>query len=281
MDQAHDELECLVNLERYPLHRLDTEEGMALISRCRDELERTDALPLAGFLKDPVVEELVQQSRDALPGSHWMQGEFTPYSDNLSELDDSTLPPDHPRRRRLPASHHFINGLDVPADSAARTLYQNRYFIEFVQAVLDIPSLYTIADKMGCINLLVYEPGDSNGWHFDTTDFVLSVMLKAAKQGGAYQYIPALRSDQDENLENVAWRMAHPDDPDGVRTAVLEPGTLFLFRGKNTFHRVTPVEGDSERIVAILSYHHSPGHLLSEGSRMAMYGRNYTHGPES
>jgi hypothetical protein len=36
---------------------------------------------------------------------------------------------------------------------------------------------------------------------------------------------------------------------------------------------VTKIVGQQDRIVGILSYHQKPGHLLTESSRMAMYGR--------
>jgi predicted 2-oxoglutarate/Fe(II)-dependent dioxygenase YbiX len=53
----------------------------------------------------------------------------------------------------------------------------------------------------------------------------------------------------------------------------MEPGTLVLFRGKNSIHRVTPVEGDLTRILAVLAYNSEPNISLSETSRMTFYGR--------
>lgn len=68
-------------------------------------------------------------------------------------------------------------------------------------------TLQAMADDMGCINMLVYEAGDQNGWHFDTTDFIVSLILQPAGAGGEYQYIPDLRSPDDENLPAVSARM--------------------------------------------------------------------------
>ena len=54
---------------------------------------------------------------------------------------------------------------------------------------------------------------------------------------------------------------------------VMDPGTLVLFRGRNSIHRVTPVEGDLTRILAVLAYNSEPNISLSETSRMTFYGR--------
>ena len=56
-------------------------------------------------------------------------------------------------------------------------------------------------------------------------------------------------------------------------TLNMNSGTLVLFRGKNSIHRVTPVEGEITRILAVLAYNSEPNISLSETSRMTFYGR--------
>ena len=51
------------------------------------------------------------------------------------------------------------------------------------------------------------------------------------------------------------------------------PGTLILFRGQNSIHRVTPTEGSQERILVVLAYNSKPGISLSEEARMTFFGR--------
>ena len=53
----------------------------------------------------------------------------------------------------------------------------------------------------------------------------------------------------------------------------LTPGALNVFRGKNTPHRVTPVEGQRERIIAVFSFYDRPGVIFSESERIGFYGR--------
>jgi len=53
----------------------------------------------------------------------------------------------------------------------------------------------------------------------------------------------------------------------------MEPGTLVLFRGRNSIHRVSPNESDTTRMLAVLAYNSKAGVELSESARMTFYGR--------
>ena len=46
-----------------------------------------------------------------------------------------------------------------------------------------------------------------------------------------------------------------------------------LFQGRNTLHRVTPVEGSQSRLVAVFTYDPEPGKTLAEHTRRTFYGR--------
>ena len=53
----------------------------------------------------------------------------------------------------------------------------------------------------------------------------------------------------------------------------LQPGTLNVFRGRNTAHRVTPVRGKKSRMIAVFSYFDRPGVVFTESERLGFYGR--------
>ena len=44
-------------------------------------------------------------------------------------------------------------------------------------------------------------------------------------------------------------------------TLPVAPGTLVLFRGRNSMHRVTPTIGDQTRILVVLAYNAARGSL--------------------
>ena len=60
---------------------------------------------------------------------------------------------------------------------------------------------------------------------------------------------------------------------DGVRRLAMEPGSLVLFKGRCSIHRVTPIEGKTARPIALSGYDTTPGVLMSESARLRRFGR--------
>jgi hypothetical protein len=108
-------------------------------------------------------------------------------------------------------------------------------------------------------------------WHFDRSEFTTTLLLQAPDDGGSFQYRRDLRSDGDPNYDGVA-ALVRGEDPD-VRTLALTAGTLNVFKGKNTAHRVTPVVGERDRVIAVLSYYEQPDVMFSKEERVGFYGR--------
>ena len=160
----------------------------------------------------------------------------------------------------------------VPADSPTRVLYESDEMLKFVGRALEIEPLFRSEDPLGALNVMIYAPGDELGWHFDSADFVVTLMLQAPESGGTFEFVPMLRRENDRNDVGVRALLEgrHP----GVRTMSGEPGTLALFRGHWSPHRVTPVEGSRTRINAVLSYARAPGHRLHAASYSLFYGRS-------
>ena len=71
--------------------------------------------------------------------------------------------------------------------------------------------------------------------------------------------------------EGVA-RMLRGEDPQ-VSVQPLAAGTLNVFAGRNTAHRVAPVLGKKSRLVAVFSYYDNPGVTFSSNERIGFYGR--------
>jgi ABC-type branched-subunit amino acid transport system substrate-binding protein len=61
-------------------------------------------------------------------------------------------------------------------------------------------------------------------------------------------------------------------DPE-VKTLKLSAGTLNVFRGKNTAHKVATVEGSKDRLIAVFSYYEKPGVVFSREEQIGFYGR--------
>jgi hypothetical protein len=126
-------------------------------------------------------------------------------------------------------------------------------------------------DPLARVNVMGYRAGEALNWHFDRSQFTTTLLIQAPESGGEFQYRSALRSDSDPNYGGVA-RVLRCEDG-AIRTLPLKPGTLTVFKGKNTLHRVSPPAGARDRIVAVFSYYERPGVVFSLEERVGFYGR--------
>ena len=136
---------------------------------------------------------------------------------------------------------------------------------------MDKPRLYVMEDPLARVNVMTYRHGETLNWHFDRSEFTTTLLVQAPESGGEFQYRAGLRTDDDPNYDGVARLLAGQDE--NVRTVPLTAGTLNVFRGKNTAHRVSTIEGERERIIAVYSYYERPGVVFSDEDRIRFYGR--------
>ena len=257
----------LIDLKRYPILDLSGDATRELTRHCRDQLDRTGACELAGFLQPEAVAMLVREGDSLAACAYHSVVTGTPY---LAPPDPS-LPHDHPRKFFEPTSVGVVAYDQFPHDSAMRQLFEWDPLMEFIAAALKKDRLYRYADPMGALNLAVMGDGERLHWHFDQTDFVTSIALRAADQGGDFDYVPLIRSAADENYPRVQRLLLGAEDE--VVRVPMTAGTLLLFEGRNSIHRVTPIRGKTTRLVALLAYDTKPGTRSSKLLQRARYGR--------
>ena len=68
-------------------------------------------------------------------------------------------------------------------------------------------------------------------------------------------------------------RVLAGDAPELVTTVPMTPGTLMLFEGRWSLHRVTPIRGSTPRYVGLFGYDTKPGTMSSELLKQVRYGR--------
>lgn len=261
-DPAH-----LVDLDRYPILALDTPAGGALVAHCREQLAASGACELPGFLTAEATERMAKESESLIPLGHYAAGPATVYL----ELPDASLPEGHPRRALGRAAVSAIAYDRIPTDHALRRLYEWDPLMQFVAAALGKERLYRYADPFGALNVAAMKEGDQLFWHFDQTDFVVSIALRDALEGGDFEYAPLIRSRDDERYDAVARVLA--GDLSAVRRIPMTPGTLLLFEGRCSMHRVTEIRGEVERLVALLAYDTRPDTRSSRLLQQVRYGR--------
>jgi len=259
--------EDVVDLARYPVLDLEDPRAVAVIDQARAQLERTGAVELADFVTPDGVAALVEDAERLAPRSHHSEGLGTAYL----EVPDFSLPDDHPR---LVWGRYAVGAVAydlMPESSLLRRIYEWDPLLGLVEAVLARGRLYRYADPFGALNLAVMGEGDELQWHFDQTDFVVSLAIQAADGGGDFEVYPKIRSSDDENYPGVAAALG--GDRTGVVTLAMNPGTLLIFEGRNSLHRVSPVGGPILRHVGLLAYDTSPGTTGSDLLRQSRYGR--------
>ena len=258
----------LVDLDRHPVHDLRDQRTVTLANRCRAALHGTGVATVADFVRPSTVAAIVADAMQCAPAAHHQDLLGSAYL----EFPADHWPPDHPRRALGRSALTAIPYDDVPADSPLRALYAWNGLLDFIAHVLEVPNLYRYDDDLGAVNVAIMNNGDELAWHFDQTDFVVSIALQSSESGGDFECVPMLRTLEDERYADVAATLAG-DGADQTTTVPMTPGTLMFFAGRHSLHRVTPVLGDAARYVALLGYDTQPGTCSSDLLRQVRYGR--------
>jgi hypothetical protein len=259
-------LSAVLDLDRYPLDRADDPALARLVAEKRREWLDGGACRLEALIRPEMAarasEELEAPTR-SVAFRH-----VSRHNVYFTDTGDG-LPADIAALDRRTASWTLTR--DQMVGTIIDRVHGWAPLRDFIRRVLDKPALYPMADPMAGLNVMTYDRGDQLDWHFDRAEFAVTILLRAADHGGAFEYRRNLRSADDPNHDGIRAVLAGTD-PD-VGTARATPGTMTLFAGRNSLHRVAPVTGSGCRRMAVLSYMEEPGYLYSAEDRMRFYGR--------
>ena len=257
----------ILDLDRYPLDRPDSAEWRVLVARCRAELAAQGMFNLEGFMR----REAAEREAAALLPTFAHEAFRHEREHNIYFLKDIPgLAPDHPAQQRFRTSNDTLCE-DQLDGTAIRRLYRWPEFARFLAAAMARDALYPMADPLAGLNAMSYREGQALNWHFDRSEFTTTLLLQAPEAGGDFLYRSDLRTETEPNYDGVA-RLLQEEDP-VVRKLTLAPGTLNVFKGKNTPHRVSEVAGGRARVIAVFSFFGQPEVRFSEAERIGFYGR--------
>lgn len=260
-------MDQVLDLDRYPLHDPESEPGRALVRRCRDQLDEEGLFNLEGFVRPQAVTQCLAEVEPVMRSAAFLhKRDHTIYF----KTDIEDLAPDHPALRRLCTANRTVCADQIEHSLLCR-IYAWPPLAAFLAAAMGKPRLFAMADPLARVNVMSYGEGEALNWHFDRSEFTTTLLFQSPDSGGLFEYRSGLRSDSDPNYDGVAKLLAGKDR--SVRTLPLAAGTLNVFKGKNTAHRVTPVQGPRGRIIAVFSYYERPGVLFSDDERLRFYGR--------
>lgn len=257
-----------IDFDRYPLE--DELAKAALIAECRKKLDRDQYCSLPGFLSREAITEgagLVQS----------LKGKGNPASSvrncYLQRQGDASLPENHPRNIFQPASYRMLAADQLPENSHLKTMYYWEPFQSMVAGIVGVEHLYPNEDQLQPVNVICYGEGDQSAWHYDSTNaFTMTLMLQKAERGGDFEMAPNTRQDsENEDLEYM--REVLTGTSPRIKSVGRDEGELTIFRGCNSLHRVTPVEGLRDRLMAVFVYETEPGIKGDPEVNMTVYGR--------
>jgi hypothetical protein len=256
-----------IALDRYPIDRAESADRQALIDTCKADLARDGMFNLVGFLKPSALPSAIAEVKPILEKDSF---EHTREHNIYFKPSIDGLPNDHPALRKLKTTNHTIC-TDQLAGTLLRKVYEYKPLANFLAAVMEKPALHVMGDPLAGANVMAYRDGEALNWHFDRSEFTTTLLLQKPESGGEFEYRTDLRSESDPNYDGVA-RLLLGADPE-ARILELSPGTLNVFRGRNTAHRVTTIKGKRDRIIAVLSYFERPGVNFTAEERIGFYGR--------
>jgi hypothetical protein len=263
----HDGLDVaeIVDFERYPIGE-PGRLGSQVAERCRAELTADGTCQLDGFMRPAAVRAVLQEAETLSGKAFRTDATHNAYfTDVLAGAGQ-----DDPRGVTLHSSKWALGYKYCGASSPLRTLYEWDGLVTFLKDVLELADLYRDADPVGACSVMFYGEGDELGWHFDNSEFAVTLMLQECLEGGEFEYVPGVRTADDENFAGVRAVLAGAREP--VRSLYAGPGTLTLFRGRYSMHRVTPVRGATRRVNAVLAYASTADHRLTPLNRRLFYG---------
>lgn len=257
----------IINFKKYPIQDLSSPEAQKLIHSCRGEMKKLGACELPDFVT-PKALDLLQKESVFLEKQAFYKRVFeNPY---LAPGDEA-LGKDHPRNMKEDTNVGAVAYDQFPDLALLKRIYEYQPMIQFIGAVLELPEIHRYGDPMGGLNLSVMNHGDYLRWHFDQTDFVTSLAIQAGESGGNFEYVPMIRDNKNENFEHV--RSLLKGDRSRVVHLDNRPGTLVLFQGRYSIHRVTPVVGSRPRWIGLFGYDSKPGVMSTPHLREMRYGR--------
>ena len=256
----------VIDLERYPIHDLESEEGRSLLNSVQAELGKDGCAVLKGFVRLEKINLLVQEADKASPNGHRSFNRTNPYFTK----DDETLPKDHPKRRFFDRSNAFIPADNFGHGSILRAIYDYEPFNAFIKTALKEENFFPYADPLADVIVNMADEGNGFPWHFDTNNFTVTLALQNAQEGGDFEYAANIRKGN-ENFDAV--QQVLDGSSSLITTLHLEPGDLQIFKGRYSMHRVAPLKGKVPRYVAIFSYVEEEGMVGSPERTKQLYGK--------
>ena len=259
----------VVDLKRFPIDQPGSAGYETAVDDARAGLRSAGCAVSRNFVRADALVLLAEEIRARKPATHYSIDAINPYFHTEANAD---YPERHPVNTFIERSSGFIPGDSWETSTLMRFLFESPHLARYLADCLEIDVLYPFADPLAGLTTNVLDPGQQFTWHFDTNEFAVTVLIDAADEGGLFEYVPGIRSREDECFDAV--QAILEGGSDNVNALDLRPGDLQIFRGRHSLHRVTRVADDSPpRHAAIFAYTEQPGVIGRLDRTRQLFGR--------
>ncbi len=173
-------------------------EGKETILAARAELQEHGAVAFPNFLTQTAVAKAVEDMRSREDDAFTTNTEHTAY---LKHLDTDKYPLhsiyNHPTKTIVASTAYD----ELPENSVLKELYTDPRLLKMVASIVlpedsqNQQQLFLSEDPLGCCSVNVFRPGYYHGFHYDESEFSVTLMLQDAEDPGSglFQYTDPIR----------------------------------------------------------------------------------------
>ena len=258
----------IINHAQYPIDDPNDPARQAIIEQVKSDLADDGCAVIRNFFSPGGLSTLLAEANARKAQTYYSERKQCNVYLNDGDAD---LPADHPLNIFIPRTNGFITADLFGEETAAYQLYYWEPLKQFLAECLGKQELFIYEDPVSNMIVNVGQPGQQFNWHFDTNEFTITMLLQAAQSGGIFEYVPGLRSAQDECYAEV--KKVLDGDRSQVRQLELNAGDLQFFLGRFSLHQVTANSGNDDRLLLIMSFSEKPGMIGSLARVKNLYGK--------
>jgi len=261
-------IENLINLNNYPIHRPDSAEYLDIVKSVRLNLAEDGCAVLSNFLSVEGLETIANEAEERKSQAYYAESKLCNVylvNGNLNEAED------HPQNIFMERTNGFITADLLGKGTYSHMLYHWQPLRNFLAICLSKKKLYIYKDPISNMIVNVCKPGQTFNWHFDTNEFTITFLLRGAESGGYFEYVSNLRTKTDECFNEV--KKVLNGNRSRVKRLNLNEGDLQFFLGRFSLHRVTHNSGSTDRLLLIQSFTKKPGIIGNPQRVKDLYGK--------
>ncbi len=256
-----------INTSQYPIDQPGAPVLHDIIADVRAQLKVNGCAVLKNFIRPEALGEMAAEAAALAHRAFFTHAQATVYGGE----PDGNFPEGHPRRKILKRENGFVAGDYIEDSTGLRQTYHSPLLKQFLASCLEVSQIYEFGDPLAQLVINVVKPNAKHVWHFDSNEFVVTVLTQRADEGGEFEYVPNIRSAEGENYDVV--QAVIEGRSDAANTIDLRPGDLQIFFGRYSVHRVREARGTRDRHTAVLAYSKLPGVLGKPEKTAKIFGR--------